>query len=181
VFHTSHAKFLLHWETANSIMFSWTLCRMNGSGKFKMGLEVDMEKRLSLNTLNSNAILTAIPMFSGLAIPVGMYPYCTTKLGGNRKWKIQDGGLHPWNAYISAPRRASNAMSTAIPMFWGRPCQWDMYLYHMTKLGGNRKWKIQDGGLHLWNVYISAIRLKRIWYHAQVLQRVHSITFWTWN
>jgi len=162
--------------------------------------------------------------------------YPTNKLGGNRKWKIQNGGLHPWNAYISAPRRASNAIPSAIPYvfdvshingtciytarlnweetasgnskmaaythemrisqlpdelamrfqllnlcFLGQPYQRDMCLYRTTKLGGNRKWKIQDGGLHPCNAYISATILKRIWYHAKVLQRVHSITFWTWN
>jgi len=36
VFHSSHAIFVLHWDTANSIMFFWTLSRMNGSGKLKM-------------------------------------------------------------------------------------------------------------------------------------------------
>jgi len=56
-----------------------------------------------------------------------------------------------------------------------------MYIYRTTKLGWNRKWRIQYGGLHPWNAYILATRLKRTWYHAKVLQRVHSITFWTWN
>jgi len=59
--------------------------------------------------------------------------------------------------------------------------QWDMYLYRTTKLGGSRKCKIQDCGLHPWNAYISPPRIKRIWYYAKVLQHVHSITFWIWN
>jgi len=39
-----------------------------------------------------------------------MYLYCTTKLGGNRKCKIQDGGLHPLNAYISHSYTAKSAL-----------------------------------------------------------------------
>jgi len=82
--------------------------------------------------------------FWGLPYQWDMYLYCTTKLGGSRKWKIKDGGLHPWNAYISPPRLASNAIPTAMLMFRGQPYQWDMYLYCTTKLEetGSAKSKI---------------------------------------
>jgi len=57
--------------------------------------------------------------FRGRPYQWDMYLYCTTKRGENQKFKIQDGGLNPWNAYISLPRLASNAIQTAIPMFLG--------------------------------------------------------------
>jgi len=81
--------------------------------------------------------------------------YHTTKLGGNRKWKLLDGCLHPWNEYMLLATRFQRLYLC----FRGRPCRWDMCLYCTTELGGNRKWKIQDGGLHPWNAYISPPRL----------------------
>jgi len=66
--------------------------------------EVDTVKRLFPFPHLIATRYTDIPMFSGSAIPMGHVSVRTTKLGGNRKWKIQDGGLHPWNAYISPPR-----------------------------------------------------------------------------
>jgi len=82
-----------------------------------------------------------------------------------RKWNIQDedGGLKPEvdtaKRLFPFPNLIATRFQQIYLCFRGRPYQWDMYLYRTTKLGGNRKWKIQDGGLHPWNSYISPPRL----------------------
>jgi len=162
---TSHAKFLLDLETAKlrtqscspEHLLEWTEVE---NSRWRPKPDVDTAKRLSpFPHLIATRFQRLYLCFRGRPNQWDMYLYQTTKLGGNRKWKTQDGGLHPWNAYISAPRLASHAILTAILLFLGRPYEWDMYLHRTTKLGGNREWKIQDGGLHSWNAYISAPRL----------------------
>jgi len=58
---------------------------------------------------------------------------------------------------------------------------YQLVIYTVRLNWGNRKWKIKDFIMHPWNAYIPAIRLNRIWYHAKVPQRVHSIMCRTWN
>jgi len=67
---------------------------MNGSGKFKMAVLNRKWMRqnafISVSTLDSNAIQTAINMFSGSSIPMGhvSMPY-DAKLGGNGSGKFK--------------------------------------------------------------------------------------------
>lgn len=56
------------------------------------------------------------PILRGSDIPMDMYLDRMTELEENRKWKIQDGGIHSLNGCISAPRLNSNEIQTAIPM-----------------------------------------------------------------
>jgi len=80
-----------------------------------------------------------------------------------RKWNTQDGGLKPEvdtaKRLFPFPHSIATRFYMIYVCFRGRPYQWDMFLYLSTKLGGNRKWKIQDGGLHPWNAYIWPPRL----------------------
>jgi len=123
VFLTGHATFLSDGETANSSMFSWTLSRMNGSGIFKMAAlnrkGIQQNDFFPFRHLIATRFQQLYPCYRGRPYQWDMYPYCTSKLGENWKCNVQDGGLHPRNAYISAPRLASNAIPTAIPMFSG--------------------------------------------------------------
>ena len=57
----------------------------------------------------------------------------------NRKWKIQDGGHRTAGIYISACRRDSNEISTAIPMFWGSSNPTVLWT-SLCELTGSRKW-----------------------------------------
>jgi len=69
-----------------------------------------------------------------------------------RKCQIQDGGLTPEMDMAKRlspfPHLIEMRFQRLYLCFRGRPYQWDMYLYCATKLGGNRKRKMQDGGLH---------------------------------
>jgi len=100
VFRTSHATFVLDWETANSVVFSWTLSSMNKSGKFKMAVlnrkwirQIDFLLFHTWEQRDSNGYTY---VYGVAPYQWDMYLYHTTKLGGNRKRKIQDGGLHPY-------------------------------------------------------------------------------------
>jgi len=77
---------------------------------------VDKAKRL-FPFPHFTAIPMAMPIVSGLPYYWDTYSHRTTELGENRKWKIQDGGLHSWNVYISVPRLASNVNTTASLLF----------------------------------------------------------------
>jgi len=59
----------------------------------------------------------------GSGIPIRRVSTLYNQSGRNWKWKIQDGGLDPRNAYISDPRQGSNAFPTVIPMFSGSGIQ----------------------------------------------------------
>ena len=65
----------------------------------------------------------------------------------NRKWKIQDGGLHTWNTYISACTQDGDEIPTAIPMFSGSSYLMGVMTMFCDQTGRNRKSKLQDGGL----------------------------------
>jgi len=69
-----------------------------------------------------------------------------------RKWNIQDGGLKPEvdtaKRLLPFPHLIATRFQRLYLCFRGQPYPWDIYLYCTTKLGGNRKCKIQDGDVH---------------------------------
>jgi len=79
-----------------------------------------------------------------------MYIYHTTKLEENRNLKIQDGSLHSWNAYISAPILDSNArIPTAIGAYLVLECSCSTGLVAIMhdQQRRNRKRIIQNAGI----------------------------------
>ena len=154
---------------------------------------------MSAPRLDSNAIPTAIPMFSGSSIQRYKFQHSTTKVEetGSRKskmavyntgmhvsqlpdqiatrfqrlylcfrvkhsngtsidtpqlkWKkleveIQNGDPYHFTAYISAPGIYGIIM--AIAMFSESGIPMGQVLTPYNRIGRNRKWKIQDGGLY---------------------------------
>ena len=73
----------------------------------------------------------------------------------NCKWKIQDGGLHSLNAYISACTWHSNAIKTATPMFSGSSYAMGVVSMLYDQTDRNRKWEVH-GQTHIENMFISA-------------------------
>jgi len=100
-----------------SILYDWT-GRKTGSGKSKMVAYTPEMQISQLPDELATRFQRLYLFFWGRPCQWDMCIYRTIKLWGNRQWKIQDGSLHPWNEEISAPRRASNAIPTAIPIFF---------------------------------------------------------------
>ena len=95
----------------------------------------------------------------GSGIPMGQVLTSYNRIGRNRKWKIQDGGLYHWNTYISAPIQDSYAIPMSMPQFSGSniPMERHVTTYHRSKRNG--KYKIQAGGPYHGTAYISSPRL----------------------
>ena len=78
--------------------------------------------------------------FQGTAIH-GVIAMLIDHTGRNRKLKIQVGGMLTWSSFISACIQDSNAISTAIPMFWGSSYPMGVIAMLYDRAERNRKWK----------------------------------------
>ena len=80
-------------------------------------------------TIDSNKIPSAIPMFLGSSYPKKLVSLLYDQTGRNRKWDIQDGGLHTSNTCNSACTIDSNDIPSAIPMLLGSSYPMEMVTY----------------------------------------------------
>ena len=82
--------------TENVVRLEWEWEIQDG------GLPNQINLYLSLHGQDRNQIPMAITMFSRSSYPMGLFAMLRNQTGRNQKWKIQDGGLQPWNTFISA-------------------------------------------------------------------------------
>ena len=91
---------------------------------------------ISSPILDTNAIPMDIPMFSGSGIPMEQVSTLYNQSGKNRKWKIQDGGLHNWVHIPQLPDYIASRSQQLYVCFRGRAFRRDKYQHCIANVEG---------------------------------------------